>query len=315
MNDRRCFIQFIHPGGEHRPDSDGVKYWNTGAHRRKFLKCRGRYLRGNSLHEGELVFWGEWEPESRVFARFDEPGPGAPRYIFEPYYARPDSEAWRQNTDPFVFGDAFHYTGCLQHTKKGATQLRHLSVGSVVLFGSCFQKSQFMIDTVLVVRDHIDHSKGNWRERLADRISETYRKVTMNVWYKGNVPEGRTFRLYFGATPDKPVLQMFSFFPCLAYEDGSCGFARPVIKLPGFITPHLFQGKKIAKGLSDAEMQGLWQSVVQQVKDHGLHLGVHAALPAVQAEGRRPSEREDMNRRDCSGKAVVQPSCRGSIRK
>ena len=312
MKDSRCFIQFIHPGGGHRPDSNGVKYWNMRQHRRKFLKSCGRYIRGNSLHEGELVFWGEWEPESRVVAQFDHPGPGGPRYIFAPYYTLPDSEASLQNTDPFVFGDAFHYTGCLQHTKKGSTQLRNLSRGSVVLFGSCFQKSQFMIDTVLVVADHIDHSKRNWHERLADRISETYRIVTMDLWYKGNVQEGRTFRLYFGATPDKPVSGMYSFFPCLPYEDGSCGFARPIITLPGFVTPHLTQGKKIARALSDAELEELWQSVVQQVTDQGLYLGVHAALPSEQYEGGRSSERERVLRRDFSGRPIAQPSCGGS---
>jgi hypothetical protein len=53
-----------------------------------------------------------------------------------------------QNTDPFVFGDQFHYTGCLQHTKRGATQLRYLDRGSVILFGSCREKRDFVVDTV-----------------------------------------------------------------------------------------------------------------------------------------------------------------------
>ena len=48
---------------------------------------------------------------------------------------------WRQNTDPFVFGERFHYTGCLRHTRRGPTQLRYLAPGSLVLFGSCRDKS------------------------------------------------------------------------------------------------------------------------------------------------------------------------------
>jgi hypothetical protein len=30
MRERRCFVQFIHPGGEHRPDGGGLKFWNRG---------------------------------------------------------------------------------------------------------------------------------------------------------------------------------------------------------------------------------------------------------------------------------------------
>jgi hypothetical protein len=41
---------------------------------------------------------------------------------------------------------------------------------------------------------------------------------------------GRTLRLYYGATPDAPVEGMFSFVPCQRAE-GATGFARPVIDL------------------------------------------------------------------------------------
>ena len=56
------------------------------------------------------------------------------------------------------FGERFHYTGCLQHTRLGPTQLRSLAPGSLVLFGSCRGKSRFAVDTVFVVSDHVDHS-------------------------------------------------------------------------------------------------------------------------------------------------------------
>jgi hypothetical protein len=42
MRERRCFVQFIHPGGEHRPDAGDTKHWNVGDHRRKFLTRPGR---------------------------------------------------------------------------------------------------------------------------------------------------------------------------------------------------------------------------------------------------------------------------------
>lgn len=313
MRDRRCFVQFIHPGGEHRPDSGDVKSWNVGPHRRKFLRCAGRYRDGGRSRQGELAFWGEWEPESYVVARLDGSAPGAPRYMYEPYYVMPRSTAWRQNTDPFVFGDRFVYTGCLQHTSKGATQLRHLVPGSLILFGSCFERSRFVIDTVFVVANHVDHTERTWRHLLDGRVSETYRAVTMEQWYKGDVPEGRSFRLYFGATPEDPVHGMFSFFPCLPDVKGATGFARPAITLPGFVTPHLTQGKKIARDLSADEVRSLWGRVVRQVEREGMCLGTYAALPCAVDDGPEIDDPR-CGRRSCRGEPIAsRPSCRGSL--
>ncbi len=283
MNDRSCFVQFIHPGGEHRPDRDDLKGWNSGPHRRKFLKSPGRYHDRTGTHEAELVFWGEWEPQSAVVARLNGSAPGDPRFLYEPYYSVPRSRGGWQNTDPFVFGDHFIYTGCLQHTKKGATQLRHLLPGSVILFGSCMARSRFVIDTVFVVADYLDHSKDNWRRQLEGKVSETYKKVTMEHWYQGCVPERQTFRLYFGATPETPVNGMFSFSPCQPYSSATSGFKRPSIELPGHITPTMTQSKKITHDSSEREMQMLWARVVDQVQEQGLCLGTHAALPPAAA--------------------------------
>jgi hypothetical protein len=43
------------------------------------------------------------------------------------------------------------------------------SRGSVILFGSCLHKSNFVLDTVFVVADHIDHTKRDYRDHLRDR--------------------------------------------------------------------------------------------------------------------------------------------------
>src|SRR5687768_17271748 len=101
VDDRLCFIQFLLPGGEHEPDGGGLNAWNTGAHRRKFLISPGRYLVGNNPQDDEIVFWGEWEPESRVIAKIEEPLPDGPRWVYEPYYVPPPSYRGLQNTDPF----------------------------------------------------------------------------------------------------------------------------------------------------------------------------------------------------------------------
>ncbi|MBA3366250.1 MAG: hypothetical protein H0U03_10780 [Actinobacteria bacterium] len=293
MRERRCFVQFIHPGGEHWPDQGDPKFWNRDAHRRKFLKSPGRYIEDGDLRDGEILFWGEWEPESKVVARYTDRAPDGPHFLYEPFFVEHRNGAWRQNTDPFVFGERFHYTGCLQHTRRGPTQLRFLAPGSLVLFGSCREKSRFVVDTVLVVSDYLDHTPGDWQETVDGEVSTTYSRVTLEPWYRGAVPEVQSHRLYFGATPDRPVGEMFSFFPCRPYDETSRGFARPEINIPGFITSHLTQGKKIARDLSLAEMSELWKQVVRQVESAGLSLGTYAELPPRGGEGGRRVEDPD----------------------
>jgi hypothetical protein len=279
MRERRCFVQFIHPGGEHRPDEGDIKYWNRGNHQKKFLRRLGRYIARDERREGELVFWGEWEPESRILERWRPEAPDRPRYLWEPYFEDHKDGMWRQNTDPWVYGDGFQYTGCLQHTRLGPTQLRYLSRGSVVLFGSCIGKSRFVIDTVFVVDSWTHHEEGTWRKQVEGQVSATYRKVTMEPWYSSPLPAGQSHRLYFGATPQKPVDEMYSFFPCRPYRSSDEGFARPTISLPGYVTPHLTQGKKVARDLSLAQLRELWKAVVHQVEAQGLALGVWAETP------------------------------------
>ena len=110
-----CFVQFIHPGAEHGIQGR-VKPWNTGEHRRKFLRLRGSYVeaRDAAPKTEELVFWGEWEAES-AGEPITNPVPGGPHWIHQPFYVRPASYPGKlQNTDPFVFGDRFLYTLCRQ---------------------------------------------------------------------------------------------------------------------------------------------------------------------------------------------------------
>jgi len=281
MQDRRCFVQFIHPGGEHEPDHDGCKHWNLSDHKRKFLKTHGRYryqANGPDM-DGDVVFWGEWEPESRVVAQFSNPLLCGPRFLYEPFYSKPKTSVWRQNTDPFVFGDQFHYTGCRQHTVRGPTQLRYLSHGSLILFGSCIGRSTFVLDTTFVVADYIDHSELDYRQALGRKISKTYQIVTIEPWYSATLPPGQSHRLYFSATPNSPVDGMFSFFPCLPWNPGSGGFARPRILIPNRITQSLSRGKKISRDLTGAELKQLWEDVVAQVVAAGLALGTYAELP------------------------------------
>lgn len=286
MTLQRCFVQFMHPGPEHRPDRDGVKAWNADDHRRKFLVSPGTYLEAPSklAQEDRIVFWGEWEPESEVQPVPERREADAPRWLHEPYYVRPASYRHEgkplQNTDPFVFGERFLYTVCRQFThRQRPTFLHDLDRGSVILFGSQ-RRGEFVLDTVFVVADSVLHTASNWRESLGARVNETYTHVTLGPVYEGSDFSGEP-RLYFGATPDDPVKGMFSFVPCLPAEEGAQGFSRPTITLPGLITPAKNRGMKGKQERSLDELKRAWRSVVQQVTEPGLKLGVRLTLPPM----------------------------------
>lgn len=240
MQDRLCFVQFMHPGKEHWPDAVGVKKWTKSAdgHGRKYLRSPGRYL--HHLHEspteGDFGFWGEWEAPSEVAAAVNPPSEG-PRLVHRPFWSPLASYVGLHNTDPFVFGDRFFYTGCLQHTRRGPTQLRNLSRGSVILFGSKRPgHPEFTIDTVFVVAHSIDHSRRSYQRKLADVVSATYAAVTLGPWYAdaasctASEPE-HSFRLYLGATIDDPV---DGYVQLLPLRDG--GRHNPRLCSPG--APH-----------------------------------------------------------------------------
>jgi hypothetical protein len=61
MENELCLVQFIHPGGEHRPDDGLFKRWNRAAHKRKFLKQGGMYLSAGKLNDGTIPI-----PSTRV---------------------------------------------------------------------------------------------------------------------------------------------------------------------------------------------------------------------------------------------------------
>jgi len=283
--------QFIHPGPEHGEDRPGFKGWNRGDHRRKFLRSRGRYVPrlGAPAIDEELVFWGEWEPESEV-ETIVRPLPGGPQWLHRPYYVRPARYSPApgvvlQNTDPFVFGDRFQYTFCRQlrrHRKEGPyfpTGLRNTTPGSLILFGSAKKGLGFLLDTAFVVADEgVLHSLGDWKERLAGRITETYAEVTIAAGYGWEAVQP-PFRHQVGATPASPIDGMFSFVPALPYAEAPDGFARPVIRLEGIVNPGLLMGAKRTSFSRADEVRDIWERIVEQVTAAGLGLGTHFDLP------------------------------------
>lgn len=280
-----CVVQFIHPGGEHHPDVAGAarRSWNTGVHRRKFMRTAGTSLDAEGQdHVGEVLWWGEWEPPSTV-EELEVPGPDYPRYLHRPFLEVRTEFAGHQNTDPFVFGDEFLYTGCQQWRGKPhghPVQLQFLRPGSIILFGSC-ASDRFLLDTVFVVRDFIDHDRDDYRDVLRGAVPDAHWTVTLGPWYSGP-PDGRTFRLYRGATPANAVDGMFSFFPChRADAPATRGFSRPDLSQLACVNPQLRQGWSATKLGDVAQAADVWRSVRQAVLAEGCELGVRAAIPAT----------------------------------
>lgn len=247
------------------------------------MQIRGHSIEqpGSGEDEQELLFWGEWEPES-VVERLDQSANGSPRWLHTPYYVRPNGYSPNghvlQNTDPFVFGERFLYTLCRQwrQATNSPTLLRDLSGGSLILFGS-LKDGEFVLDTVFVVADGVLHDSSTWANELEGRVSETYLDVTIRPTYEwGTNPE---LRLYSGATYEESVNGMFSFVPCRPAQAPVATFARPPIRLDGFVTPGLMMGFKTARDVPVEQVRELWEEVVEQVSEHDLALGTRFDLP------------------------------------
>lgn len=280
MKNEKMFVQFMHPGGEHSPDQNGIRAWNTGQHQRKFLKVLGKYIDRGNVYENDICFWGEWEPQSIVDEYVNKPIANGPRFIYKPYYNLNELPVSYQNTDPFVFGNNFYYTVCHQVTEGGPTYLQSLDKGSVILFGS-HKKEHFLLDTVFVIDHWIDYDSICYKKDLEECLKEpTYEDVTLKQLERdsNNTPYSK-LRLYVGANYENTIDGMYSYFPSILYEKGTKGFIKPIIEIPDIINSHR---KMNFKGtiLSANEIKDFWNVVLKQVtKTHGLKPGVFAELP------------------------------------
>ena len=292
MADKRCFVQFPHPGDEQKPPS-GCD-WNRlkDDHGRKFMQLRGEWIEGDGTRRsGDLWAWGEWEPESYLIRKFNPQDGDSqhPRFLWRPYYIPKDNYQGLHNTDPFIFGERFLYSNCGQTSPKKAG-LRHLGQGSVIAFGSGKKIDgawRWMLDTVLVVRDFVDYDVPDARVVLEDWAPTTFLEVTGGPLTdsgecapKSCAPTSTQLRLYRGATPNDPIHGMFSFFPAMP-AGGDTGFPRPLVDLADeyFNLKLLRAPKGLPKERTCVELFDLWERLVTQVRDAGLVLGTHAELP------------------------------------
>ena len=269
------FVQFPHPGPEHRPTGPWMD-WNRRDHARKFLKAEGSYISNRQVRTGSFAFWGEWEPQSRVIETFPAARGGYPRWLHEPYWQVPSHRRLLQNTDPLVFGERFLYSNCRHQSNR---KLRELVAGSLIVFGSKVD-GEFVLDTVLVVGDN----SRLFTQESAEEIDchDWIRAVVFDPLSRSPKRVNEPFRLYWGRTYDEAPTGPFSFVPCRPYVEGGSAFPRPTLRLPQQrITPNLAQGAK-ATPASQAEIMELWDGILEQVAQAGLSLGVRLDPPPRQ---------------------------------
>jgi hypothetical protein len=278
MTENAYVVQFPHPGGERLPKplaGGATMPWNTDTqHGRKFLLSPATWTNhAGETHQGQVTFWGEWEPQSEVLEMLPS-GPGLPRALQRPWYAVEDT-GWRQNTDPLVFGDRFSYTNCRQGRNK---KLRNLPAGTVALFGSKVNHD-FVLDTVLVVA-----SAARWQpaDGPPPDAGQGADALVADPISRDPNGDGLTLTWYSGATRSQPIDGMYSFVPALPYQPGQAAFARPHIRLEGLITPNLAMAAKV----TPSQARDAWERVVEQVFDAGLVLATDLPTP----EHRQPAE-------------------------
>jgi hypothetical protein len=269
------FVQFPHPGGEHNPPTDDMP-WNTADHRRKFLVAPSRYLDSDDqIGEADLGFWGEWEPPSRVERRWPASG-RLPRALHRPYWVEPATGGFRQNTDPWVWGDRMIYSNCKQITgpERRPTSMQRLTRGSVICFGSTID-GEFCADTVFVIA-----SAEPWvpAEAADLDVDDAFKTCTGRSIARGRDAH-LSLILYRGATVDDPVESMFSFVPARRADAANPRFPRPPIQ-SGFINPSSRQSTWGSKRpLSMDTLRDTWEAVRHQVLAADLLLAVRLQTP------------------------------------
>jgi hypothetical protein len=279
------FVQFPHPGGEHNPPFT-VMPWNTGAHGRKFLLAHGRHLDpADQLEDGDLVFWGEWEPPSRIVTRWPPDG-RLPRALHRPYWSRPTSGGWRQNTDPWVFGQQMIYSNCKQTLRPDhrPTAVQRLTRGSVICFGSALD-GEFCIDTVFVVASAPRWSPAD--ATISAQVGQAFAVCTADSLASGDDDYAHArLTLYQGATTDDPIDGMYSFVPALPVTDEYPRFARPPVRISGLINPASTQSAYGAnRNLPARDVRDAWEAIRHQVLTAGLVLAVQLDTPHHEPTG------------------------------
>lgn len=276
-------IQFFHPGSEHGHDR-GNKYhksWNEDGHRRKFISATGDYIgTDNKLNTNkEIMFWGEWEPDSKVkeFYEYDNIGK-LPRFLHFPYIRsklpipnpQPCNKKHWQNTDPFVFGDNFKYAICLQGRKYCDYRICNLEAGTIIIFGSLFKGENgicrlMKVDTVFVVSNETIDRNALFIMKN-DNLSENdklYFKISFRMAFPSNEDYPNINKIYSGVKYEdrEKYNGLFSFVPAIYKTEDTPkkGFSR--IEIPLFYETEQTQTPFFTKNFSLDDYIEYWKNL------------------------------------------------------
>ena len=290
------------------------KAWNRGPHRRKFISCQGDYVnsRNRLFQNKNLHFWGEWEPPSAVTSLGKPTTAFHPRWLHEPLLPAimPSGGASScsstasscnptcgiakapQNTDPFVFDEAFKYLVCKQAKQglKRNTGMARLERGSMILFGSTSGRDKhsafFQLDTVFVVADWIEYSPSDLTSlRAHPEVSDLYDQVVISKAFPKQIPQSPRLRLYRGATFQNQVEGMYSFSPAHVGSSSPSGFPRVRLNDRPFITNNLNSAPKYTPANPQsgdlARVKDAWLKVRDESRRQDCVEGVRFYLPTV----------------------------------
>lgn len=265
MQSENKIIQFFHPG---KVSKSGE--WNTAEHKRKLIYNMITCIdnKGDSKTQ-KGYFWGEWEAQSEVYHSENY-------YIHTPSYPTPEVINFKSsdlvsvkcsktncsgntellNTDPYVFGNYFIYSNCLQKAHKNV--LQHLGENDIIIFGS-LKDDGFVVDTVFVVDKKVE---------IKD-CSKCFKIATGNLIKNGDyiIYKGKTYN------SDKPE-DIYSFFPC-----SDKPFDRPKLCLDYFHQKKNQDVYYIHKYHSDLTSKKVWSDIKRQVIDSGLLIGIKTEEP------------------------------------
>lgn len=256
-----CIILINHPANE--PvyknavvGSVAAVLWNKGTHRRKFIKRHGHFLDGDVLKEGDIYFWGEYEPPTicKIVST------SAPKAIHN--YLCPVRNTVvppkMLNTDPYVFGEHFKNFCC----KRGR---RIYYPGDVLLFGKIENGGSpnpyMKLDTVIVVKEE---------------VNVDYRQ-NMTQYFKASIEPSKPLKTFYRGKNYATDNQHFSFVPCVL--DNPHDLQNVTLPMPELDLKKLgFDVKKNWRTYGARAIpfsQDKWNLIIDTVKGQGWLIGTH----------------------------------------
>lgn len=229
--------------------------WNTSPrHHRKFIKRSGQYLENGVLKDGELYFWGEYEPASDC-AIVNTSKPKAIHHNLYPVRGSSPIPPKAQNTDPYVFGNHFKNICC-------GIGRRIYKPGDVILFGKIEKSSDnttpnlFSLDTVMVIKERV----------CVNRL------LNITQYYKASIEPLHNKKIYFYRGVSFTLgAQYFSFVPCLL-EYSTHSLPQLDLKALGFNVKKNWRSWGAA---SIPFTHKQWQMILKVVLKSGWMIGTH----------------------------------------